>query len=75
MTTRRDYVMMAKWISEHSSPDEEWAHIRDPLIALVCFIAAESDKHHGNQKRFDKDKFLKAIAHYDDEGVQSKGEG
>ena len=68
MTTKSDYFIMAKWISEHSSPDEEWAHIRDPLIAFVCFIAAESDKLQGNQKRFDKDKFLKAVSHYDDEG-------
>ena len=67
MTTKSDYVIMAKWISENSSPDDEWAHIRDPLIAFVCFIAAESDKQHGNQKRFDRDKFLKEIAR-DDEG-------
>ena len=75
MTTKSDYFIMAKWITENSSPDNEWAHIRDPLIAFVCFIAAESDKQHGNQKRFDRDKFLKAIARYDDEAVRPKGEG
>ena len=68
MTSKRDYIMMAGWISEHTSPDPEWSHVRDPLIALVCFIAAESDKTRGNQKRFDKKLFLKAIDRFDKEG-------
>ena len=66
MTTRKDYILMAKWISDNSSSDSEWAHVRDPLIKFACYIATESDKLRGNQKLFDRQRFLAAIVHNDE---------
>ncbi|KKL05697.1 hypothetical protein LCGC14_2603410 [marine sediment metagenome] len=59
--TKRDFILMAKWISEHTSSDEEWSHIRDSHIRFACFVAGESDKTRGNQKLFDKEKFLRYL--------------
>lgn len=71
MIAKRDYIKMAEWISENTSSDPEWAHIRASHVQLVCFIAEESDKLSGNQKGFDKGLFLRAIVHYDKEESSS----
>ena len=72
--TKRDFIRMAKWISENTSADEEWAHIRASHIKFVCHIAEEAEKLQGNRKVFEKELFLRAIVHYDKEtAVQEEG--
>ena len=68
MMTKRDFIRMAKWISENTSSDSEWAHIRASHIRFVCHIAEEAEKTQGNRKVFEKELFLRAIVHFDKEG-------
>ena len=70
--TKRDFIRMAKWISENTSADDEWAHIRDSHIKFVCHIAEEAEKMQGNRKVFEKELFLRAIVHYDKETAAQK---
>lgn len=65
--TKRDYIRMARWISENTSSDQEWDHIRASHIKFVYHIAEEADKLKGNQRGFDRRLFLKAIVHFDEE--------
>ena len=47
--TKRDYLIMAKWISENTSDYEEYRHIRETVIGFACSIAKEADRTKGNQ--------------------------
>ncbi len=56
MTTRRDYTRMAEWISKSTTPRQ-----RKKLLEFVFFIGEQADRMRGNQKLFDKEKFLRYL--------------
>ena len=56
MTTKKDYIKMAEWISENTTPQQ-----RKKLLEFVYFIAKQSDALRGNKKIFNNDRFLQYL--------------
>lgn len=64
MTTRRDYIEWAQWISENTLPQN-----RKTILKFVYFIAEKADQTRGNKKLFHRSMFLNWIKAYDEERV------